>query len=434
MLDQLQHLSPPANVTGAVLTAYVLFDVFLIVVLARLLGSLMARIGQPRVVGEILAGVLLGPTLLGDTLSQVIAPLQARPTVGAIATLALILFMFLAGVEYDLTKVKGRVGQAGLLALLAVAVPALLGFPVAQAMHTAVYVGPKGQAMLPFALFIGAALSVTAFPVMAHILMERGELNSRMGSLGVAATGIMSVLMFSYIAFAGAVAANNGFGPFILNIALMILFVLASWFVVRPLLERVLMPMVHGEAINGNGMAIVFGGMVLYGLIADRIGINALVGGFMWGLVLPSSPVLRKIISAKVYDIAMIFFLPVFFAQAGFAADLKLITAQTLPVVALVLLAAIGGKFIAAVPARAFGLSWNDVGVLGALFNTRGLLVLVAGLIGLQLQIISTLTFTIIVVVALVTNLMTLPVLNLISRLQRRALAAVPQEGLPEAG
>ena len=174
MFEWLQQLAPPTNVTGPVLTAYVLLDVFLIVVLARILGTVMTKIKQPRVVGEILAGILLGPTLLGDTLSKVIAPVEARPVVGIIATFGLILFMFLAGVEFDAERVKPKAKQAGLLALLSVALPAILGFPVARLMHTDVYAGSAGAELLPFALFIGAALSVTAFPVMAHILMERG--------------------------------------------------------------------------------------------------------------------------------------------------------------------------------------------------------------------------------------------------------------------
>jgi Kef-type K+ transport system membrane component KefB len=428
MITWLQQLAPPTNVTGADLTAYVLLDIFLIVVLARILGTLMARIGQPRVVGEILAGVLLGPTLLGQNLSQVIAPLQARPILSAIATLALILFMFLAGVEFDLSKIQGRAGQAGLLAVAAIAVPALLGFPVAALMHNTAYAGPAGADLLPFALFIGAALSVTAFPVMAHILMERGELNSPMGGLGVATTGLMSVLMFTYIAFAGAVAAANGFAGLLTKLGLMVVFMLVSWFVVRPWLARVIPEPAEKKPISGNTMAIIFGGMVLYGLIADRVGINALVGGFFWGLILPASRTLRAPVAAKVNDLAMVFFLPIFFALAGFSTDLKLITVDTLPVVALVLLAAIGGKFIAAGPARAFGLEWGQVGILGSLFNTRGLLVLVAGLIGLQLKIITNLTFTIIVIVALVTNLMTLPLLNLFTRPQP-APAETIQEG-----
>jgi Kef-type K+ transport system membrane component KefB len=428
MVGFLGNLTPPENVVGPVLIAYVLFDVFLIVVLARILGGLMIKIGQPRVVGEILAGVMLGPTLLGPTLSQVIAPVEARPALSSFATLALALFMFLAGVEYDLSKVRGREGQAGLLAVAAIAIPALLGFPIARVIFSPAYAGEAASQFLPFALFIGAALSVTAFPVMAHILMERGELNSKMGSLGVATTGIMSVIMFSYISFAAAVAAARGLSDFLTKVGLIVVFALASWFVVRPLLKRLL----PGDEISGDGIAICFAGLTLFAVIAHQLGINAMVGGFLWGMILPANLTLRASISAKVKDIAMIFFLPIFFAMSGFQTDLKLITFNTLPAVGLMLLGAIGGKFLAAVPAKAFGMTWSETGILGALFNTRGLLVLVAGLIGLQFQIITNLTFTIIVVVALVTNLMTVPILNLITARSASRVVGADLVGLPD--
>jgi len=408
------HPAAHTDVTGPALTAFVLLDVFLIVALARILGGLMVKIGQPRVVGEILAGVLLGPTLLGTQISLWIAPAEARPVLAAIATIALVLFMFLAGVEYDVGVIRGRAGQAGLLAVLSVAVPAVLGFPVAAIMHTATYAGPKGSDFLPFALFVGAALAVTAFPVMAHILMERGELNTRMGGLGVATTGMMSILMFLYIGFAGAVA-SKGYSHFLVKFLLMLVLLAVSWVTVRPALGRVLRRNSADGQVSANGMAVLFAGLVLYGLLADRVGINALVGGFLFGVLLPEDRDIRRTIAAKVHDVAMVFLLPIFFAFAGFSTDLKLITARTVPVLLVVLLAAISGKFLAAAPARTFGLSWTETGVLAALFNTRGLLVLVAGLIGLQLGIITATTFTIIVVVALVTNLMTLPLLNALS-------------------
>jgi Kef-type K+ transport system membrane component KefB len=424
----LQNLIPPQNVAGPLLISYVLLDIFLIVVLARILGGMMTKIGQPRVVGEILAGILLGPTLLGQNLSLVIAPAEARPALSSFATLALALFMFLAGVEYDLRKVKGREGQAGLLAVLAIAIPALLGFPIAKAIFSPAFAGEAAKELLPFALFIGAALSVTAFPVMAHILMERGELNSKLGSLGVATTGIMSVIMFSYISFAAAVAAANGFKDFLLKVGLIILFALISWYLMRPLLRR----MFPGEELSGDGMALCFSGLTLYAMIAHQLGINAMVGGFLWGMILPENNALRVNISAKVKDIAMIFLLPIFFAMSGFQTDLKLITLDTLPAAVLMLIGAIAGKFLAAVPSRVFGMTWSETGILGALFNTRGLLVLVAGLIGLQFEIITNLTFTIIVVVALVTNLMTVPVLNLISDRESRSLAGQDAVGLAD--
>ena len=126
---------------------------------------------------------MLGPTLLGQTLSQVITPLEVRPILNSLATLGLIFFMFIAGIEFNAEKVKGKVKNAIILALLAVGLPAILGFPIGYLLHNATYTGPAGATLLPFALFLGSALSVTAFPVMAHILMERGELNTSLAVL-----------------------------------------------------------------------------------------------------------------------------------------------------------------------------------------------------------------------------------------------------------
>jgi Kef-type K+ transport system membrane component KefB len=422
MLVWLQNLNPPVNLTSSSYLAYVLFDVFLIIFLARLVGNLMVRIGQPRVVGEILAGILLGPTLLGDNLSQVVTPVEVRPALGALATLGLINFMFLAGLEFEVSRVRDKVRSAVVIAALAVAIPGLLGFPLGSILRSEIY---STAELLPFALFLGSALSVTAFPVMAHILMERGELNSPLGGLGVAIAGVISVLMFGYIAFAGTLAAGEGLGSFIANGIFVALFILGAVFFVRPLLRRLLSAQGEGGKIDGTGVAVIFGGMLVFGLLGHILKIHAMVGGFLWGLILPLTFEQRHEISLKIRDLAMIAFLPIFFAMSGFSTDLKLLTPAQLPAIGLILAAAVAGKFSAAAIGRSFGLSWSDVGKLGALLNTRGLLVLVAGLIGLQLQIITTLTYTIIVIVALVTNLMTLPLLNLFSKTRE---AAVVQE------
>lgn len=411
IIETLTALAEATNDYGSVFIAYTLFDILLVVLLARLLGNLLARWGQPRVVGEILAGILLGPTLLGDTFSQLLVPLAVRPTLNVVATIGLVLFMFIAGLEFDLKLVQGRVGQALVLAVLSVGVPALVGFPIANVMHTEQYAGAAGTAVLPFALLIGAALTVTAFPIMAHILLERGELGTNMGALAVASAGIISILMFLYIAFASNVATGGGIGGVLLTVVWTVLFLVVSWWGVRGLIGRFLTP-----DLTPNQLGLIFGGMLLYAIIADRIGIHALMGGFIWGMLLPANSELREKTAAKVRDIALIVFLPIFFAAAGFATDLKLLTLDTLPVLGLLLLGAVGSKFLAAVPARFYGLSWSDIAILGALFNTRGLLVLVVGLIGLETAIITTSTFTLFVIVALATNLMALPVMNAVRR------------------
>ncbi len=416
MVDSWIHPQQPLDLAGSTLTAYVLFDLFLIVFLARVLGSALVRVRQPRVVGEILAGLLIGPTLIGEDLSFFLAPAQARPIISSIATVALILFMFLAGVEFDVAVVKGRKKQAGVLALLAVAVPLLAGIPLAATVHDSTFAGPAALGdFFAFALFIGAVLSVTAFPVLAHILMERNELNTDLGGLAVATAAIMSVLMFELIGVAATFAAAGSAAVIGLKVVLSLVFGAISWFLIRPFLDQKIRMLSHDGGVTPVGLSIVFCGALLFGLIGELLGIHAMVGGFVWGVVMPVDPMFRKAISNKLKDVVTVLLLPVFFAVAGFSADLKLLSSETMGTALLVLFAAVGSKFLAAIPARRFGLSWREVGMFGALINTRGLLVLVVGLIGLDLGMITAQGFTVLVLVALVTNLMTVPILDKLS-------------------
>jgi hypothetical protein len=172
-------------------------------------------------------------------------------------------------------------------------------------MHNQGYIGAAGESLLPFGLFIGAALSVTAFPVMAHILMGRGELNTPLGSLAVATAGIMSIFMFTYIAFAQAVAQASGLGSFARQVGFIVLFGAVTRFVAQPIARRWLPRYLGPDAqLTGNAMGFVFGGMVLYGMVAHIIGINALVGGFAWGITMPENKEMRAVLATKVRDVA----------------------------------------------------------------------------------------------------------------------------------
>jgi Kef-type K+ transport system membrane component KefB len=269
--------------------------------------------------------------------------------------------MFLAGLEFEVDKVRNKIRSAIVIAALAVVIPGLLAFPVGYVLQSEVY---SSSGLLPFALFLGSALSVTAFPVMAHILMERGELNSPLGGLGVAIAGIISVLMFGYIAFAGTIAADEGLVGFLINGLFIVLFILSAVLVVRPILRKVLPSQESGKKIDGTGIAVIFAGMLIFGLLGHVLRIHAMVGGFIWGLILPLSLEQRQEIASKIRDLALIAFLPIFFAMSGFATDLKQLTLATLPAIGLILFAAIAGKFGAAAFGRSFKLPWNDVGKL----------------------------------------------------------------------
>ncbi len=415
ILRSILHPAPHSTATGV--TAFVLLDILLVVVLARLLGTLANRFGQPRAVGEIIAGILLGPTLIGHDLSFFIAPREARPALSAIATLALVLFMFLVGVEFDRSMVKGRQGQAVVLGLLSVAIPVAAGVPVAIWMHGSRFAGPNGASLLPFVLFVGACLSVTALPVIAHVLLERGELNTRVGGIGLAASGVASVAMFSCVGLASVVTGVGGFGPFLVKLLLIVLTGGGARFLIRPVLRRVLRRnRPWGGAPSSDDMTVVFAGLLLSALVADRLGVNAMVGAFAWGVVIPADPGLRRAVADRLSDAARVLLLPVFFAYSGLFTDLRLLTPSVFPVLVGVLMVAVATKLVAALPARLYGMTWREAGALGALMNTRGLVLLVVGLIGLNLHVITQAAFTIFVVVALATNLMTGPLLDLLGR------------------
>jgi Kef-type K+ transport system membrane component KefB len=280
-------------------------------------------------------------------------------------------------------------------------------------MHAPRYAGPTGASLLPFGLFIGACLSVTALPVIGHVLLERGEVNSRSGAVALAASAVASVAMFAYIGLTSAVIDAKGYGPFLIKLAVVAVgAVMVRWFL-RPAVRRLLQSTRRPPGgLTSDGMAVVFGGLLLSALLAEVIGINAMVGGFVWGVVMPSATSFRLWLTERLGHVASVLLLPVFFAYAGLSVDLRLITATTLPVLGLILAAAVASKFLAAVPGRLYGMDWREVGALGALMNTRGLVLLVVGLIGLDLQVITPATYTIVVVVALVTNAMTGPLMD----------------------
>jgi K+:H+ antiporter len=430
----LHPLSP--HPSGATATAFVLFDVLLAVFLARVLGNAANRLRQPRVVGEILAGILLGPSLIGSGLSEYIAPVEVRPAISVVATLALVLFMFLVGLEFDAAAVRGREGEAVTLGLSSVAVPAVVGFSVAMVMHGPRYAGPAGESIIPYGLFVGACLSVTALPVIAHLLLERGELNGRIGGISVAAAAVASVAMFTFIGLVSAVIDARSYRPFLVKLALIVAAGVVARFALRPVLRRWLhRNWVVGEGLSADGMAIVFGGLLLSALLADRLGVNAMVGAFAWGVVMPADPELRVALARRLADVATVVLLPVFFVYSGLLTDLRLLSPSVIPVLGLVLVAGVVSKFVAAAPARAFGMSWRETAAVGALMNTRGLVLLVVGLIGLDLRVITPAAFSIFVLVALATNIMTVPLLDaLVPGSGIAATPEVPREPLGRAG
>jgi Kef-type K+ transport system membrane component KefB len=421
---------PPKVIAPADVFAYILADLAIILIAARVVGGIFVWFKQPRVVGEIVAGVLIGPTVLGGTLDAPglpggiaakagtglvhrLYPLGAFSFLNFLGLVGLVFFMFLVGLELDQHLLKGKGRQIMVMALSVVVVPIILGFVAGALLNSAKW-KPAGVSTTTFGLILGAALSVTAFPVMARILQEKGLMATPMGAVGVGAAAVVTIWMF--LAIAAASASKKGSGVIntvgvktLLTVAL----IAGLFIVVRPLMGLLTARWEPGKP-TGELMSIMLVLALAVGLAADRIGVNALVGGFLMGLATPTRPELSERIIERLQDAVVLFFLPVFLAVSGLRTDLKLLKAGLLPGLVLFLVLMVAGKWLVGYLAgRSVGLASHQANVLGVLLNCRGLLILVVGLIGLQLGVITRQMQAVFVVGAIVTTLMTGPLVDL---------------------
>jgi Kef-type K+ transport system membrane component KefB len=431
---------PPEVLAPPDVVAYVLADLAIILVAARLVGGLFARFGQPRVVGEIIAGILIGPTVLGGMLAtpptptapavdgsglvNQVYPLQSFSFLNLVGQIALVLYMFLVGLELDQRLLSGRGRQIVTMAVTAVAVPIGLAF-AAGAFYDDPSWKAEGVSTTTFLLFLGAGLSVTAFPVMARILQEKGLMTSQMGAVGVGSAAVVTVLMFLAIAAASASAAGSGVVTGVgIKFGLVILLWAGLLLLVRPIMGWIVGRWQPGQPV-GTIIAITLIGALATGLATDRIIGVALVGGFLFGTAVPASQQLVETIVDRLEDAVVVFFLPVFLAVSGLRTDLKTITLDLVPGLLVFLALMIIGKWGAGYLAgRAVGLRGNQANTLGVLLNCRGLLILVVALIGLQLGVITTGMQAVFVVGAIVTTLMTGPLVDVFLRREKVDLEA----------
>jgi Kef-type K+ transport system membrane component KefB len=411
--------------------AYVLFDLGLIVAAARLVGWVFVRMHQPRVIGEIVAGILLGPTLLGGSVASgpdepgsglvnELFPFEAFEFLNLIATLALVLFMFLVGLEVEQRFFRGRGRQIVTLALAVTIVPFLIGFGVASLLdepNVWRVLTTRDGGDVPFvthALFIGAGLAVTAFPVMARILQERDMLSSEMGAVAIGAAAISLPLMFIIIASAFATGPHGV--PESAGVKLLLAGVLAAFLivVVRPALRWVLARRYSGGgALDASLFALLLVGTFLSAAAADRIGVQALTGGFLFGAAVPQVPGLAQAVAARLEDLVVIVLIPVLLTVAGLHTDLRAFALADVGGLLLFLGAMIVAKWgVSAFTGPAVSLSWRESNALGVLMNCRGLEILIVGLIGLQAGVLTEQMMAVFVLGAIVTTLMTGPLFD----------------------
>jgi Kef-type K+ transport system membrane component KefB/nucleotide-binding universal stress UspA family protein len=408
--------------SGEELFARLMLAMAVVIIVARIGGILVARIGQPRVMGELVAGILLGPSLLEKLAPQVSGFIFPGPVVAALtagADIGLAFYMFLVGLELDARLLKGRLRQAAVISNASVIVPMALGLAIAIPLH-ATFGGPKGS--LPaFALFMGVSMSITAFPVLARILVERRMIQRPVGVIAMASAAVDDVTAWGLLALATAVAgATTGSEDPVLKtariLALAILFVTVMLTVVRRLLARLAIVVDEAGHVPTSWLGIVFVAVLLSGAVAGHIGIAPIFGAFVLGIVMPRREALTRDVSHRLEDFVAIVLLPLFFVVAGLKADVfKVATFDLIGLTLLLVTVAIAAKFLsAAVAARLTGATGREALAVGALMNTRGLTELIVLNIALNAEIIGRELFTMLVIMALVTTFMTGPLLRLI--------------------
>lgn len=405
-----------------------------VIVAARSVGALAGRIGQPRVMGEILAGILLGPTLLGALLPGVQAylfPPQVTPLLSAAADIGLAFYMFLVGLELDPRMLRGRVAQSAFISIASVAVPVMLG--IAGALPLFTLIGPD-TSYAPFALFTGAAMSITAFPVLARILLERRMLKRRVGALAMASGALNDVAAWFLLALAIAVATPAGsFLAAFRIVGLAVLFSAAMALIVRRMLGRVSEAYDEAGHVPAGWVAAIFVGVLLSAYVASWIGLAAIFGSFVMGLIMPRRTDLTHDVTRRLEDFVVTVMLPLFFVVTGLRVEIGLLNRPALWVLTVALIGvAVVGKWVGAtVAARYAGFQMRESMALGALMNTRGLTELIVVTVGLNYGVVSPALFTMLVIMTLVTTFMAGPALRLID--PRGELSVPPEEELQAA-
>ncbi len=397
---------------------HVLLALVVVIVVARAVGSLFAYFAQPPVVGEILAGILLGPSVLGrfaPAMQTFLLPHEVAPFLGVLSNVGVILYMFLVGVELDPTLLRKKGHATVAISHASIVTPFLLGALLALYVYPSL--STRDVPFTVFSLFMGVSMSVTAFPVLARILTDRKMHKSRMGVIALTCAAIDDVTAWCLLAFVVSVAQARASGAFITfasalgYIALMVL-------VARPAMVRLSrLYGIKGRLTQGV-MAIVFVALLLSALATDAIGIHAVFGAFALGAVIPHDSGLARELTDRLEDLVVVLLLPAFFAFTGLRTQIGLVTTGDQWILCgLIILVASAGKFGGSfVAARLTGLGWRDSSALGVLMNTRGLMELIVLNIGLELRVLSPTLFAMLVLMAIVTTFMTTPVLHLITR------------------
>lgn len=404
--DWAHHLSSPLGLF--------LLQLLVLLLVAKGAGALLKRFGQPAVIGEMAAGLMMGPLVLGSLLPHLhvlLFPAASLGPLGMLSQLGVLMFLLVAGAELDLGALRGRRRFAFTVSHAGIAVPFVLGVGLAVWLYPAH--GPQGVGFTAFALFVGISMSITAFPVLLRILADRGITRTPLGQTSIACAALGDATAWCLLALIVAAAQATGWLSASLNLVCVVLFIALMLGAVKPWLARQQIAAGH----EGRWLLGILLLSLASALVTEVLGIHALFGAFAAGVAVSSNAQLRHLLMARVEPFAVTLLLPLFFAMTGLRMRADALQASDFLLCVVVIAVATAGKLLGTwSAARSSGMASREAWRLGALMNTRGLMELIVLNLGYELGLLGDRLFAVLVIMALVTTAMTGPLLNLIER------------------
>ena len=411
--------------------AILLLQIITIIIVARVFGWVFKKIGQPSVIGEIIAGIFLGPSVVGmyfPEYSSLLFPTASLGNLGFLSQIGLILFMFVIGMELDLKVLKNKANDAVVISHASIIIPFAMGIGLSYFIYT--QFAPVGVEFLSFSLFMGIAMSITAFPVLARIVQERGIHKTKLGTIVITCAAADDITAWCILAAVIAIVKAGSFSSSLYIIVLATFYVAVMLFVVKPFLKKIGDLYATKENLSKPVVAIFLLTLIISSYCTEVIGIHALFGAFITGAIMPDISKFRSLFIEKVEDVAVILLLPLFFVFTGLRTQIGLLNDPYLwKITGAIILVAVAGKFLgSALAAKFVGQNWQDSLTIGALMNTRGLMELIVLNIGYDLGVLSGEVFTMMVIMALVTTFMTGPAIDLINYVFKNKAVPITKE------
>lgn len=394
-----------------------LMQIIVILTVARSMGWLLNKINQPTVIGEIIAGIMLGPSLLGAIWPEAFELIFPESSLGNIKLLShfgLILFMFAIGMELNMSDIKQSLRKSLIISHAGIAIPFVLGMLGGLATYSSYASGHTS--FLPYILFLGISMCITAFPVLARIIQERRMGQTHLGALSLSAAAASDITAWLMLAAVMAIAQSGSMKSSLFNLLFLIVYLLICFGILRPLFKMLGKIFNNQEILSKTMVSFIFVLLLLSSFVTELLSMHALFGAFMLGLIMPENVKFRKIMTEKVEDVSLSLFLPLFFVSTGLQTHLGLLNTPelwwlTIGFTVIAIVGKVGGTYMAA---RVCGEGKKDSLYLGAFMNTRGLMELVVLAIGQEMGILPPLIFTILVMMTIITTFMTTPLIHFI--------------------